>query len=234
MFSVSKNLIKRIKFCETMLDEQMNGDQNVEIENVESEKKIQKRPSKPPLPPSSSIKVIQENIRETETETVGTKLNKVQVEYAQFPEFYNTLCQRSTIQQYFFGTLDFSKYEEFTVLSDKANEIILAIDRNSSQRKVIILAIQSKLEEVEFFLAEVAGFLFLNDTCSEIRVSLLHVPSANSTISVNSDVEKRLKGMGFRWVCVSNNEDIRTTVYALKRPLNTKPNIAGQAYPIMI
>jgi hypothetical protein len=55
-----------------------------------------------------------------------------------------------------------------------------------------------------------------------MRISLLHVPNITNTVSVNSDFEKKLKGLGFRWVCVSNNDSIRTTVYSLKRPLNVK------------
>ena len=43
------------------------------------------------------------------------------------------------------------KYEEITVFqnSDNGEEIVLAVDKNASQRKIIILSIRSTIESVE-------------------------------------------------------------------------------------
>ena len=54
---------------------------------------------------------------------------------------------------------------------------------------------------------------------------------------MDSDLEKKLKNVGFRWASVNNNNDIRMTIYAMKRPLDTvahKTSRRTQSYPVII
>ena len=53
-------------------------------------------------------------------------------------------------------------------------------------------------------------------------------------MSVDKDMENILKGLGFRWICVNNNNDMRVTIYAQKRPLNTLSINNHQFYPVII
>jgi hypothetical protein len=54
---------------------------------------------------------------------------------------------------------------------------------------------------------------------------------------VDSDLERKLKAVGFRWVSVNHTNEIRMTIYSIKRPLNTiahKTARRKQAYPVVI
>lgn len=50
-------------------------------------------------------------------------------------------------------------------------------------------------------------------------------------------MQKGIKAVGFRWISVNNRDDIRMTVFAIKRPLDTiahKTARRKQAYPVLI
>lgn len=68
------------------------------------------------------------------------------------------------------------KYEELTVFQNSENgeEIVLAVDKNASQRKIIILSVRSTLETVENTLKSLCEYLWEHDNCSELRTSLVH------------------------------------------------------------
>jgi hypothetical protein len=64
----------------------------------------------------------------------------------------------------------------------------------------------------------------------------VHHKSGDS-YSVDPDLEKRLKAVGFRWVCVNHSGETRVTIYAMKRPLDTvahKTSRRTQTYPVII
>ena len=51
------------------------------------------------------------------------------------------------------------------------------------------------------------------------------------------ELEKKLKGVGFRWASVNNNNDIRVTIYSMRRPLNVVAHQTmrrTQVYPVVI
>lgn len=55
--------------------------------------------------------------------------------------------------------------------------------------------------------------------------------------SVDPELEKKLKGVGFRWACVNHSGGTRITIYSLKRPLDTvahKTSRRTQTYPVVI
>ena len=57
------------------------------------------------------------------------------------------------------------------------------------------------------------------------------------SLCVDVELERRLKAVGFRWVSVNHGDDIRLTIYGIKRPLNTvahKTARRKQAYPVVI
>jgi hypothetical protein len=57
------------------------------------------------------------------------------------------------------------------------------------------------------------------------------------TLSVDVELERRLKAVGFRWVSVNHANETRLTIYSIKRPLNTMAHKTArrkQAYPVVI
>ena len=67
-------------------------------------------------------------------------------------------------------------------------------------------------------------------------MSLVH-HQIGDALTVDNDLAKRIKTVGFRWVSVSQNNDLRMTIFAMKRPLNTaahKSSKRSQAYPVII
>ena len=83
---------------------------------------------------------------------------------------------KSAFKQSFLSTVEMLKYEEITVFqnADNGEEIVLAVDKNASQRKIIILSIRSTFESVEQTLKSLCEYLWEHDNCTEIRCSLVH------------------------------------------------------------
>lgn len=56
-------------------------------------------------------------------------------------------------------------------------------------------------------------------------------------LSLDVELQKGIKAVGFRWISVNNRDDTRITVFAIKRPLDTvahKTMRRKQAYPVII
>lgn len=53
-------------------------------------------------------------------------------------------------------------------------------------------------------------------------------------MGVDKDFENVLNTIGFRWLCVSNNGDLRITMFGTKRPLNTLSIYNHQFYPVIV
>lgn len=56
-------------------------------------------------------------------------------------------------------------------------------------------------------------------------------------LGIDVELQKGIKAVGFRWISVNNRDDIRMTVFAIKRPLDTiahKTARRKQAYPVLI
>jgi hypothetical protein len=89
---------------------------------------------------------------------------------------------------------------------------------------------------VENTIKSLCDYLWEHDNCSELRVSLVH-HKIGEVLSVDVELEKRLKMVGFRWVSVNHANEVRMTIYSIKRPLNTiahKTTRRKQAYPMVI
>lgn len=117
---------------------------------------------------------------------------------------------------------------------DKVGEIILAVDKNSSQRKIVIMAMGCRMEDLEKMMKETCKYVWEYDQCTEIRIGLMHYSAESGAMSVDKDIEQVLKGLGFRWICVNNSNEMRITIYAIKRPLNTLSIQSHQFYPVII
>lgn len=92
------------------------------------------------------------------------------------------------------------------------------------------------METIENFLKNCCEYLWEYDLCSEIRMSLVHF-QIGENLSVDNDLTKKIKSVGFRWVSVSQSNDQRMTIFGMKRPLNTaahKSSKRSQAYPVII
>lgn len=85
-------------------------------------------------------------------------------------------------------------------------------------------------------LKNFAEYIWEHDYCAELRVSLVHL-KVGEKLSVDVELEKKLKAVGFRWTCINHSNEIRTTIYAMKRPLDTvahKTSRRTQTYPVVI
>lgn len=130
-----------------------------------------------------------------------------------------------------------TRYEEITVFQNSENgeEILLAVDKNASQRKIILLSVKSGHETVERTLKSLCEYLWEHDNCSELRTSLVHHQNGEG-LCVDPELEKKLKAVGFRWVSVNHSNEYRMTIYHIKRPLNSiahKTARRKQAYPFV-
>lgn len=92
------------------------------------------------------------------------------------------------------------------------------------------------MDNIESLLRSMCEYLWEHDYCTEIRVSLVH-RKVGEILSVDQELEKKLKSVGFRWACVNHSSETRITIYAMKRPLDTvahKTSRRTQTYPVII
>ena len=92
------------------------------------------------------------------------------------------------------------------------------------------------MDSIESFCRNFCEYLWEHDHCVEIRVSLVH-HQIGDTLTVDAELQKGIKTVGFRWISVNNRDDTRMTVFAIKRPLDTvahKTMRRKQAYPVII
>lgn len=68
-------------------------------------------------------------------------------------------------------------------------------------------------------LKEVVNFIFTNDPCDEIRVSLFHRINENQKLEADKELVNFYKELQFKWKIMNNDKytDKRNTIYALKR-----------------
>lgn len=143
MSVVSKNIIKRIRLCQMLLSEE----DNPEPEQEESSKRtplVQKNKSPPLNRADKSVPP------QGLSSALTSRWKKVEIEYGEFQEYFVSSIGKSAFSQSFHTVLEMSKYQEFTVFqnSDNGEQIVLAIDKNASQRKIIILSVRSSPETV--------------------------------------------------------------------------------------
>ena len=172
------------------------------------------------------------------TEAASEPFKKLSVEYGQFSDYFSKLLDSSMFHKSFLGTVELAKFQEITVFqhSQTSDEIVFGCDKFSSQRKLIILGVKSNLEDIETLFRQFCEYLWIHDNCSEIRISLVHYQIGDN-LGVDSEFQKRIKSIGFRWISVNHSNQVRMTVFAIKRPLDTvvhKTNRRKQAYPVII
>ena len=71
--------------------------------------------------------------------------------------------------------------------SENGEEIVLAVDKNASQRKIIMLSIKSTIDSVERTLKSLCDYLWEHDNCTEIRTSLVHFQNGEG-LSVDQEL----------------------------------------------
>lgn len=167
MSIVSKSIIKRIRLCEMLLVED-EGEESPE-EETKRTPMIQKVKSPPnrhqdkSMPSKGIVATIE-------------KWKKLEIEYGDFSEYFASTLAHSAFGQSFLSTVELMRYEELTIFqsTETAEDIVLAVDKNSSQRKIVLLAIRSTIETVENTVKSLCEYLWEHDNCSELRVSLVH------------------------------------------------------------
>ena len=138
----------------------------------------------------------------------------------------------------FVKVIDLLKYEEVTVFQHRRHgeEVIVAIDKTASHRKITILAIRSSHNTLSDTLKNLFEYLWEHDGCVEVRVGLLHHKVGDIT-TVDKELSACLKAVGFRWAMVNHSKENTQTIFSIKRPLDTvarKTARRKQAYPIII
>jgi hypothetical protein len=228
MSIVSKSIIKRIRLCEMLLVDDEGEPEEEESKRTPLIQKVKSPPnrSQDKSMPSKGVLATLE------------KWKKLEIEYGDFSDYFASTLAHSAFSQSFLPTFELMRYEEVTIFqsTDTAEDIVLAVDKNSSQRKIIILAVRSTIETVENTVKSLCEYLWEHDNCSELRVSLVH-HKIGEVLSVDVELERRLKAVGFRWVSVNHANETRLTIYSIKRPLNTiahKTARRKQAYPLVI
>lgn len=147
LMPISKPFMKRIKMCETVIMEEPPATPSA-VHNKSP--KVGK--SLPPAPHSTVTK---------------PTLTKVAVEYSAFPEYFSNLKARGSYQHTLWSCLDHSRFEEYTVLLlDKVGEVVLAVDKNSSQRKISLMAMACRPEDFERLARETCTFVWQYDQCT--------------------------------------------------------------------
>ena len=77
----------------------------------------------------------------------GQRWNKMEIQYSDLSDFFAASVTKSAFVQSFRPVIEVPKYEEITIFinSETGEEVVLGVDRNASQRKIIILSIKSNL-----------------------------------------------------------------------------------------
>ena len=189
-------------------------------------------------PSKGPSRLLEESTPNASSVQVNEAWKKVGVEYAEFNGYMAGSLEKSVFGDSFVKTVDMVKYEEITVFQrlGSGEEIIVAIDKTASSRKIVILAIRSSLATLEDTLRSLCEYFWQHDSCVEVRVGLLHHKMGEIT-TVDKELSARLKGVGFRWAMVNHSQENTQTIFSIKRPLDTvahKTERRKQAYPVVI
>jgi len=88
-------------------------------------------------------------------------------------------------------------------------------------RRMVILHFTTEDREVyQDFLSQFIEYLWKNDECSEIKISLYHLEDANGNFGSDKNLEQAIKKLGFRWKQLTNDKYTgkRYIDYLVKRP----------------
>ena len=153
MSLVSKSIIKRIRLCEMLLAESEEDEEPADSKRTPLIHKLrsphQQRADKS-MPPKAIVA------------RTGQKWNKLEIEYSDLSDFFASSVAKSAFVQSFRPVIEVPRYEEITIFqnSETGEEVVLGVDRNASQRKIVILSIKSTLEIVEAGLKSLCEYLW--------------------------------------------------------------------------
>ena len=134
-----------------LLTEDENGTEGEETKRTPLIQKIKSPPTRndKSMPPKGTIAAI-------------ASWKKLEIEYSEFQEYFATSLSKSAFHQSFRSVVEMIRYEEMTVFQNSENgeEIVLAVDKNASQRKIILLSIKSTIDSVEPTLKSLCEYLW--------------------------------------------------------------------------
>lgn len=91
-------------------------------------------------------------------------------------------------------------------------------------RRMVILHFTAEDRELYGdFLSQFVEYLWKNDECNEIKISLYHLEDKNGNFGSDKNLEQAIKKLGFRWKQLTNDKYTgkRYIDYMLKRPEGT-------------
>lgn len=90
----------------------------------------------------------------------------------------------------------------------------------TARRMVILHFTTEDREMYHDFLSQFVEYLWKNDECSEIKISLYHLEDANGNFGSDKNLEQAIKKLGFRWKQLTNDKYTgkRYIDYLIKRP----------------
>ena len=90
----------------------------------------------------------------------------------------------------------------------------------TARRMVILHFTAEDREMYHDFLSQFVEYLWKNDECTEIKISLYHLEDQNGNFGSDKNLEQSIKKLGFRWKQLTNDKYTgkRYIDYMLKRP----------------
>ena len=97
----------------------------------------------------------------------------------------------------------------------------------TSRRMVILHFTVNNRENYSELLKQFVEYLWKNDECNEIKMSLYYLEDQNSNLGADKQLQDALKGLGFRWKQLTNDKITmkRYIDYAIKRPEGVKTEV---------
>ena len=97
----------------------------------------------------------------------------------------------------------------------------------TSRRMVILHFTVNNRENYSELLKQFVEYLWKNDECNEIKMSLYYLEDQNSNLGADKQLQDALKGLGFRWKQLTNDKITmkRYIDYVIKRPEGVKTEV---------
>ena len=131
-----------------------------------------------------------------------------------------TLLERANLGQdpIWFKVIDPSQHDR------RAGFAVAHIDNTifTARRMVILHFTTEKRENYQELLDKFVEYLFTNDECNEIKISLYYLEDENNNLGADKQLQDCIKKLGFRWKQLTNDKytNKRYIDYIIKRPEN--------------
>jgi len=143
--------------------------------------------------------------------------NKMKESFISDPK---ALLERANLGQdpIWFNIIDPSQHDQ------RAGFAVAHIDNTifTARRMVILHFTTENRDNYQELLSKFVDYLFINDECNEIKISLYYIEDENNNLGADKQLQDCIKKLGFRWKQLTNDKytNKRYIDYILKRPEN--------------